>query len=76
MLHIDKLLHLLVGFTITLIVALLGYPLVGLVATMVVAIGKEVYDYYNKESHTSDGLDLIVTIVGGLLAIELYEVAL
>ena len=76
MLHADKLLHLLVGFIITLTVTLLGYPLASLVVTVVVAIGKEVYDYYNKESHTADGLDLIVTIVGGLLAIELYEAAL
>jgi hypothetical protein len=73
MLNIDKLLHLLVGFIITLIVSLLGYPLVGLVVTVVVATGKEVYDYYHKESHTSDGLDLISTIVGGLLAVELYN---
>jgi ABC-type Fe3+ transport system permease subunit len=73
MLHVDKLLHLLVGFAITLVVVLLGYPLVGLVVTVIVATGKEVYDYYNKESHTADGLDLIVTIVGGLLAVELYQ---
>jgi hypothetical protein len=44
MLHVDKLLHLLVGFTITLVVALLGYPLVGLVDTVVDAPGKELYD--------------------------------
>lgn len=43
------------------------YPMV---AVLVVAFGKEVYDYYHRDSHTPDGADAIATIVGGLVVLH------
>ena len=40
------------------------YPLE---AILVVAFGKEVYDYFHPNKHTCDGMDAIATIVGGFV---------
>jgi hypothetical protein len=74
MINVDKLLHFLGGFIIAIVVSLLGYPLLALILAIVVATGKEIYDYYHPLTHTSDGLDLISTVVGGLVALALYNV--
>ena len=44
------------------------YPML---AILVVAFGKEVYDYYHRDKHTSDGADAVATIVGGLVVLHL-----
>lgn len=43
------------------------YPIL---AVLVVAFGKEVYDYYHRDKHTPDGLDAIATIVGGMVVLH------
>jgi hypothetical protein len=62
MIVIDKLLHLLVGISITAIV----YPF-GLIPAVVVvslaAIGKEIWDYFGHG--TPDPYDALATIAGG-----------
>ena len=39
----------------------------GLLLVIVGAIGKEIYDYFNKKNHTPDPWDAVATIAGGLL---------
>lgn len=67
MANIDKLYHFIAGFIITL---LIGYyiPILGLVTGLVVAMLKEVYDYY-KPNHTCDANDFIATVLGTTVAI-------
>lgn len=60
----DKLFHL--GFGA---VAALS-PWYPMVAVLVVAFGKEVYDYYHRQAHTPDGADAIATIVGGIVVLH------
>lgn len=62
MLNIDKALHFLVGLVITATIAMYS-PLLGLLVGIVVAVLKEVYDYYTP-NHTCDAMDAIATFVG------------
>ena len=39
----------------------------GFLLVIVGAIGKEIYDYFNKENHTPDAWDVVATVAGGLL---------
>lgn len=69
----DKLWHFGGGLVITLMFALLTTYLVGLIIGVALAALKEVYDYYHPETHTSDGMDFVATIVGILLAMEIIN---
>ena len=40
------------------------YPIL---AILVVAFGKEVYDYYHRDKHTSDGADAVALVRGDFL---------
>lgn len=57
----DKVLHFLVGGLVALC------PVEPMLAVLVVAFSKELYDYYHPETHTCDGSDAIATLVGGLV---------
>lgn len=60
----DKVLHVIAG----VLTYLTGYLVVGtwaILLVVVVAVGKEVYDSYNKEEHTPEVLDAIATVLGG-----------
>ena len=46
-------------------------PTYPMIAILVVAFGKEVYDYYHPDKHTCDGVDAMATIVGGLVVLHL-----
>lgn len=65
MIPIDKLVHLLVGFVICSVLGTAGHPYLGLVASTLAGVGKEVWDHFNPP-HTPDPLDALATIVGGL----------
>jgi len=43
-------------------------PLFGLAMVAGAAIGKEVYDYLNRDKHTPDIWDALVTMLGGVIA--------
>lgn len=60
----DKLLHFAVGVLIYAAAHFIS-PVVGMVAVTVAAVGKEVYDYANRDKHTPDVWDAITTIAGG-----------
>jgi hypothetical protein len=61
----DKVMHFAVG--VVLFAVLL--PFVGSITSMAVvataAVGKEIYDYLNKDNHTPDVWDALATIAGG-----------
>jgi hypothetical protein len=68
----DKQAHALAGFIIAVVLT----PFIGLYSVAVVALialAKEIYDYVNKETHTADVWDLLVTIAGGALGYSLVS---
>lgn len=70
---LDKQAHFLVGGILALITYLvLEYWSLLLVA--IVALAKEGYDYLNKDTHTPDVWDFVVTVLGGAFAIGLLNV--
>lgn len=62
----DKALHLIGG---VLLYAAFHFVNVeaGLLAVVVAAVGKEVYDYFHKENHTPDVWDAVATLAGGCI---------
>ena len=72
----DKILHLLAGFVVGVFgMFLLPYDFIPypVVALVVIAIGKELYDKYIKKTYF-DFFDMFATIVGGFIVIVLYGV--
>lgn len=74
MIPYDKALHALVGggiFSAAYVVfTLAGLPALHIAAGAVVlaAVGKEVYDYLNRDRHTPDLMDAVATIIGGAIS--------
>ena len=63
----DKLKHFFVGFGISAIIVLVANSLVlAGMAVLVVAVGKEVWDYYHPEKHQAEWLDIAATMAGWL----------
>lgn len=64
----DKMAHFIVG---VLIYAVLHFVGIGFALLMVViaAIGKEVYDYFNRAKHTPEFMDAFATILGGCVGL-------
>jgi hypothetical protein len=62
---IDKQYHILAGFCIYLIAALFMPTFAALIPVIVIATGKEVWDYVNMEG-TPDINDLLYTIYGAM----------
>ena len=68
----DKQAHALAGFIIAAVLTpFIGWYSVVLVA--MVATAKEIYDDVNKDTHTADVWDLLVTIAGGALGYSLVS---
>lgn len=61
----DKALHVIVG-----VLAYMAFhfvsPVVGLAAATIAAVGKEIYDYMNRDRHTPDAWDAVATLAGGI----------
>ena len=62
---IDKVYHLAAGFIISLIFGFIN-PVLGLALAIIAGVGKEIYDKKIKKS-VIDPLDVIATVVGGIL---------
>ena len=62
--NLDKAQHFILGAVAALC------PIYPLAAVLLVAWGKELYDYLHKDKHTCDAMDAIATIVGGLVVIQ------
>lgn len=68
----DKQMHFICGFIIAAVLT----PLIGwysVVLVSLVATAKEIYDDVNKDIHTPDVWDLLVTIAGGALGYSLVS---
>ena len=63
----DKLKHLIAGFVVAVPFTLVFGIGSGILASVVIGIGKEIYDYFHPESHTADPVDAVATILGGIL---------
>ena len=66
---IDKIYHLVAGFIISLIFGFIN-PVLGLILAIIAGVGKEIYDKKIKKS-VIDPLDVIATVVGGVLGTAL-----
>jgi len=66
---IDKIYHFIAGFIISLIFGFIN-PVFGLALAIIAGVGKEIYDKKIKKS-VIDPLDVIATVVGGILGIAL-----
>ena len=63
--NLDKAQHFIVGMITGL------FPIYPMIAILLVAWGKELYDYKHSDKHTCDATDAIATIVGGLVTLQL-----
>ena len=61
----DKIYHFIAGLAVAVVIGYIS-AFVGLCIAIVVAMAKEMYDY-TAVGHTSDGMDFVATIVGGLV---------
>ena len=69
----DKLGHVLAGLIIFNFALLFFDVVTSLILVLVVAAGKEVYDYFHKDKHTPDFYDFLATIsVPIVLTILIY----
>ena len=64
--NMDKLYHFVVGLGIAVFFGMF-MPALGLAAGVLAGVLKEVYDKLNPEKHTTDAMDMVVTIVGAML---------
>lgn len=71
--NLDKGQHFVGGAAIVFAVGLINVPL-ALLVCILVALAKEVYDYFNPTTNTCDALDFIATVVGGVTAAVLIGV--
>lgn len=60
----DKALHFIAGVLVFAVGHFVSV-LIGLGLVMLAAIGKEVYDYANRDKHTPDIWDAVYTLAGG-----------
>jgi VanZ family protein len=68
----DKQMHFICGFIIAAVLT----PFIGwysVVLVSMIATAKEIYDDVNKDTHTADVWDLLVTIVGGVVGYTLIS---
>lgn len=67
MLQIDKILHFIMGWLIVLSIIPIYGIVTGIIALVVAAVGKEIYDQWKYKGF--DYKDLIATLLGGLVYI-------
>lgn len=61
----DKVRHF-VGGVVIYAAAHFVSPIIGLTAVTVAAVGKEIYDWFNRDKHTPEVIDAVATMLGGL----------
>ncbi len=66
----DKALHAFYGLLVYNIVSLYD-PIWAICVVAAQAVGKEVYDYFNKEKHTPDVMDIVWTLAPALIVFVL-----
>ena len=71
MLQIDKILHFIMGWLIVLSIITIYGIVTGIIALVVAAVGKEIYDQWKYKGF--DYKDLIATLLGGLVYIIIQK---
>ena len=72
----DKQLHILGSATLTVTIYLATKSLVyATVGTLLVGIGKEVYDYYHPKKHTADIKDVVADVIGVAVVVSFILIA-
>ena len=69
MLPHDKANHFIYGLIIFGIFKIIFTPLIGIVVCSIFGISKEIYDYFNRDRHTPDFYDALITIIGGVIGL-------
>lgn len=73
----DKTLHLGVGIGAALLGGYLGgSPWGGFIGACLLAVGKEIYDYQHRDTHSPSLRDALVTVLGGAIGAGLAAFAL
>lgn len=67
----DKALHF-IGGVVIFAVGHFASVLAALILVVVAAVGKEVYDWFNQDTHTPDPMDALYTIGGGAVGLLCY----
>lgn len=62
--QLDKLLHILMCFGLTLALALVLPPQYAVVIVLLLGAAKEIYDYRYPLTHTADVMDFVADVVG------------
>ena len=61
----DKALHVIVGLLAYMVFHFMGIA-VGLGVVAVLAVGKEIHDWFHRDRHTPDIWDAVATMAGGV----------
>jgi len=67
----DKTLHYLYGTLIYLLIAIYN-PIIAIISILLIAVGKEVYDYFMKDKHTPDIWDIVYTVIVPVVLTVIY----
>lgn len=71
MINLDKLLHFGVGLLLAVAVSFFSDHRIAILSVLLIALLKEFYDFKHPTTHTCDGMDVIATVVGGLVGVVL-----
>lgn len=63
---VDKQGHFIIGVFIYSLFHFIN-PILGLCAVALAAVGKEAYDWFNRDTHTPDVFDALATMLGGVV---------
>ena len=64
---LDKVIHFLVGYALSLTIGHMGYPKTGLAVGLAVGIGKELYDAKHPANHKAEFADFAYTAGGSVI---------
>ena len=72
----DKMGHAIAGVLVFLLALLLGATIwIGMGVVLVVAVAKEIYDYFHRDRHTPDVWDAVATVsLAGLVTITIWRI--
>lgn len=65
----DKIYHITVNFIIVLILGVLFGPAIGLASSIIVSLGKEIYDEYRPNGTGWDWKDLLADLIGMIIGL-------
>ncbi len=64
---LDKIIHFLVGYAVSLTLGHMGYPKTGLAVGVAIGAGKEIYDARHPKNHKAEFADFAYTAGGSVI---------